>query len=82
MDGMIIGFFGTAENVSFSFEGGDNVPVLRADLRDVEGEFKVHDINLAERIQNVDGQFQFSKYLGGTMIEDGADFFCSLERSS
>ncbi|KAE8361471.1 Cyanovirin-N [Aspergillus caelatus] len=52
-------FFETAENVHFSFEGDDNVPVLRAELRNEAGELQPADVNLGERIINVDGRFEF-----------------------
>ncbi|KAL2131518.1 hypothetical protein VTI74DRAFT_4939 [Chaetomium olivicolor] len=52
-------FSHSAENITFSLEGGDSVPVLRAGLRNVEGEVVYRDINLAERIGNNDGRFEF-----------------------
>ncbi|KAF8243636.1 Cyanovirin-N [Wilcoxina mikolae CBS 423.85] len=57
------GFSGSAENVRFAIEGGGAVPVLRADLRDSEGNLCAADVNLAERIQNCDGQFTFERPL-------------------
>ncbi|KAI5854963.1 Cyanovirin-N [Tricharina praecox] len=53
------GFSGSASNVHFSIEGGGEVPVLRANLRDENGEEKSADINLAERVQNHNGEFVF-----------------------
>lgn len=55
-------FSSSAENVTFSIEGGGQVPVLRADLKDVEGNYHHRDINLAERIENNDGRFEFREY--------------------
>lgn len=52
-------FSHSAENISFSVEGADSVPILRASLRDVEGNLNDRDINLAERIGNADGSFSF-----------------------
>lgn len=54
-------FSHSAENVSFSIEGGASVPVLRADLRTVDGQLVHGDINLAERIENQNGVFVFGK---------------------
>jgi len=56
-------FSRTAENVEFRIEGGDAVPVLHATLRCSDGSTRVADINLAERIENINGGFQFSKFL-------------------
>ncbi|TGZ82086.1 Cyanovirin-N [Ascodesmis nigricans] len=52
-------FSQSAENISFSIEGGGEVPVLRADLRDCEGNYHHRDINLSERVENIDGRFEF-----------------------
>ncbi|KAK3368397.1 Cyanovirin-N [Podospora didyma] len=52
-------FSGSAQNISFSIEG-DNVPVLRAELADADGNFHGADINLAERIGNDNGNFVFN----------------------
>jgi hypothetical protein len=54
-----VNFSESADNISFSIEGGDSVPVLRAGLRDVEGNVQWRDLNLAERIGNIDGNFEF-----------------------
>ncbi|KAE9969333.1 hypothetical protein BLS_005414 [Venturia inaequalis] len=54
------GFSGSCQNCSFSVEGGAAVPVLRAELRDQDGNFQPRDINLAERIGNNNGQFVFN----------------------
>ncbi|KAF2144538.1 uncharacterized protein K452DRAFT_284861 [Aplosporella prunicola CBS 121167] len=53
------GFSESARNISFHIEGGANVPVLRAELRDQHGNWQARDINLAERIQNRNGHFHF-----------------------
>ncbi|KAK1828814.1 CVNH domain-containing protein [Podospora conica] len=52
-------FAGSAEEITFSIEGGDGVPILRANLRNCEGELIHRDVNLSERIGNQDGQFVF-----------------------
>ena len=52
-------FAGSAENITFSLEGGDGVPILRAELRDTEGNLVGRDLNLAERIGNKSGSFVF-----------------------
>lgn len=54
-------FSHSAENISFSIEGGAGVPVLRAYLKNLDGEAVPADINLAERIGNNDGRFEFGK---------------------
>ncbi|RYP49257.1 hypothetical protein DL769_011099 [Monosporascus sp. CRB-8-3] len=54
------GFSQTAEDIRFSIEGAANVPVLRARLRNLEGEFVDADLNLAERFSNDNGGFVFS----------------------
>jgi CVNH domain len=44
-----------ADDITFNpSEGGSHVPVLRAEFDGISG-----DINLAERINNEDGEFQF-----------------------
>ena len=62
-DGMIHwdgqAFSRSAENVTFSIEGGGQVPVLRTFLRSIEGEEFSRDVNLAERIQNQNGRFVY-----------------------
>ncbi|KAJ5795248.1 Cyanovirin-N [Penicillium paradoxum] len=50
----------SAEDISFSLEGDDDVPVLRAVLRDVDGEGHNADINLSERIGNDNGTLVFN----------------------
>ena len=53
------GFSRTASEIRFAMEGGGNVPVLRAQLRTMSGAWLSADVNLGERIKNVDGQFKF-----------------------
>lgn len=55
-------FSDSADNVEFNLEGDedDQVPILRAELQPVEGEPIAADINLAERIANIDGEFKFN----------------------
>ncbi|KAB8273729.1 Cyanovirin-N [Aspergillus minisclerotigenes] len=52
-------FSETAGEVEFNFEGDDNVPILRAQLRTREGNWVQADINLGERLINSNGQFEF-----------------------
>lgn len=52
-------FTETAEDVAFSIEGGGQVPVLRAHLKDEEGNLQQADVNLAERIENLNGELVF-----------------------
>ncbi|KAE8324366.1 Cyanovirin-N [Aspergillus sergii] len=52
-------WFATAEDVEFGFKGADNVPVLSALLRNRGGQLVLADINLGERLINVDGHFEF-----------------------
>ncbi|KAL4947424.1 Cyanovirin-N [Aspergillus filifer] len=52
-------FSHSAEEISFDTEGEENVPVLRALLRNDEGELVRADVNLAERIGNDNGNFRF-----------------------
>jgi hypothetical protein len=53
-------FSHSSENAHFAIEGDGSVPVLRAELFDAEGNRESRDINLAERISNNDGHFEFS----------------------
>jgi hypothetical protein len=55
------GFANSAEEISFELEGDDSVPILRANLWNVEGELVGGDINLAERINNNNGEFTFGE---------------------
>ncbi|KAF5596791.1 cyanovirin-N [Fusarium subglutinans] len=49
------GFSGSASDITFSLEGDDNVPVLRALLNPVDGDPVEADLNLAECIGNDNG---------------------------
>ncbi|KAF8597840.1 Cyanovirin-N [Ceratobasidium sp. AG-I] len=49
----------TSRDVTFGMEGGGNVPILRAQLKNISGAWVSADLNLGERIKNVDGQFKF-----------------------
>ena len=57
----LIDFSQSAQNIHFSFEGADNVPILRASLQTADGEWRDADVNLAERVENIDGRFEYSK---------------------
>ncbi|USP78652.1 hypothetical protein yc1106_05926 [Curvularia clavata] len=63
------GFADSAEDIHFTLEGDGSVPVLRATLRDVDGNGETRDINLGERITNEDGNFQFSECLSPDTYE-------------
>ncbi|KAE8140742.1 Cyanovirin-N [Aspergillus pseudotamarii] len=52
-------FSETAKDVHFAIEGGSNVPVLRAQLRDRNGNYQPRDVNLGERVYNANGYFHF-----------------------
>lgn len=52
-------FSETAEDVHFAIEGDGEVPVLRATLNNADGEPVEADLNLAERIVNNNGSFEF-----------------------
>jgi hypothetical protein len=52
-------FSHSVENVEFAIEGGGQVPVLRCFCRDSEGNEFARDVNLAERIQNDNGNFVY-----------------------
>ncbi|GAQ33812.1 hypothetical protein ABZX51_003096 [Aspergillus tubingensis] len=54
-------FAGSAEEISFSIEGEDNVPVLRAKLSNSEGEQFDADVNLAEHITNDNGELKYQE---------------------
>ena len=54
-------FSHSAQGAHFAIEGDGSVPVLRAELFDAEGNAQSRDVNLAERISNNDGQFNFSR---------------------
>lgn len=51
-------FSETARDVRFHIEG-ETQPILRASLRQVNGEWQDRDLNLTERIMNRDGQLVF-----------------------
>ncbi|KAG9196017.1 hypothetical protein G6011_01138 [Alternaria panax] len=53
------GFSHSAEEIHFALEGDGDVPVLRASLRDEDGNLETRDINLGERIINHDGNFHY-----------------------
>jgi hypothetical protein len=53
-----VNFSESANNITFAIEGDDAVPVLRATLTNREGDGVNADINLGERIQNIDGAFE------------------------
>ena len=53
-------FRASAEDVRFDREGEFGVPVLRAVLRDVDGEGHDADLNLSERIGNDNGRLVFN----------------------
>ncbi|KAH0615116.1 uncharacterized protein H6S33_000752 [Morchella sextelata] len=53
------GFTGSAENIHLSIEGPEQLPILRAQLRDSEGNTHDRDVNLSERIVNDNGCLVF-----------------------
>ncbi|CAI7652873.1 unnamed protein product [Penicillium bialowiezense] len=53
------GFKDSADDISFDIEGDEDAPILRAKLKDVEGDEHDADINLAERIGNDNGRLVF-----------------------
>ncbi|KAI8279518.1 Cyanovirin-N-like protein [Colletotrichum sp. SAR11_240] len=55
------GFANSAQDIRFSIEGGDSVPILRARLFKESGEPNDADCNLSERIGNENGNFVFSE---------------------
>lgn len=59
------GFTESADNISFKLEGEDEdqVPVLCAMLLNVDGEPIPAEVNLAERIENTNGEFYFGQEL-------------------
>lgn len=48
-----------ARNIKFNMEGSQQVPVLRAELRDQGDDYVARDVNLAERINNRGGHLKF-----------------------
>ncbi len=55
-------FSHSAEDITFAVEGG-GAPILRAGLRNLDGNLEYRDINLAERVGNNDGSFYFREYI-------------------
>jgi hypothetical protein len=55
-----VNFSESAEEIQFDLEG-DGYPILRALLKNREGELTPADINLSERLDNSDGHFAFGK---------------------
>tara|TARA_R110002033_G_scaffold164273_1_gene201549 strand:+ start:62 stop:448 length:387 start_codon:yes stop_codon:yes gene_type:complete len=53
------GYADSGDNFSFGLEGDDGVPILRGELRNVEGDGIPCDINISERISNQNGQLVF-----------------------
>ncbi|KAK4175817.1 Cyanovirin-N [Triangularia setosa] len=51
-------FSDSAEGITFSIEGDEGVPILRAGLTNMNGDVNWHDVNLAERITNNGGQLE------------------------
>lgn len=58
---MTSGFSGSASDITFSLEGDDNVPVLRALLNPVDGDPVEADLNLAECIGNDNGTLVYGE---------------------
>jgi len=54
-----VNFSESAEDVHFSIEGDDEVPVLRATLQTEDGDSVEADINLSEHVVNDNGQFVY-----------------------
>ncbi|KAI9931479.1 hypothetical protein ASPWEDRAFT_37718 [Aspergillus wentii DTO 134E9] len=54
-------FSESAEDVEFAIEGDGEVPVLRGKLSNSEGEMSDSDLNLSERIINVNGEFIYQE---------------------
>lgn len=69
----MIDFSHSANDITFSIEGGDNVPVLRASLSDSEGNGNERDVNLSERIGNDNGVLIFRGHPSPCCINGGAD---------
>ena len=53
-------FTKSASDIKFNFEGGSNVPVLRAKLRNAAGGEQESDLNLGERLTNDNGNLVFN----------------------
>lgn len=58
---MFLDFADSAEDISFELEGDESVPILRANLGNLDGEQVPADLNLAERIGNDAGVLIFRK---------------------
>ena len=56
---VLLGFAESAEEIHLSLESEENLPILRAQLRNSEGELVEANINLSERIGNNNGEFAF-----------------------
>lgn len=59
MTDSIEAFSQSAQGAHFAIEGGASVPVLRAELRNENGEYFSRDVNLSERIENHNGRFVY-----------------------
>ncbi|KAK9413948.1 hypothetical protein SUNI508_11524 [Seiridium unicorne] len=55
------GFADSAEDIRISVEGDGPVCILRARLRNENGDYQDSDLNLSERMANNDGRFHWSK---------------------
>ncbi|KAF8423012.1 Cyanovirin-N [Tirmania nivea] len=53
------GFSRSARNIKLEIEGSAQVPILRAELYDLAGNWNWRDISLTERISNFNGQMYF-----------------------
>ncbi|KAF2676343.1 Cyanovirin-N [Lentithecium fluviatile CBS 122367] len=53
------GIIDSAQGVSFTLESADNYPVLLTRLLDGEGDAHDADINLSERLSDINGEFHF-----------------------
>lgn len=62
----------TASRIVFSIEYDGEVPMLRAELEDLKQEIVFSELNLAERIVNVNGRLEFSGCTPGCLPRGGA----------
>lgn len=62
----------TASRIVFSIEYDGQVPMLRAELEDVNQDIVFSKLNLAERIENVNGRLEFSGCSPGCLPRGGA----------
>lgn len=53
------GYIRSCSDVTVGMEGGGNAPVLRAQLKTPSGAWLSANVNLAERIKNINGHFVF-----------------------